>query len=91
MCFRQIEFVGILAGTEHRELAEALVDFMLGQTFQEDMPLNMFVYPANENAELPTEFVEWTQVPEETASLPPEIIDANREQWIEAWTEVVLR
>lgn len=91
MCFRQIEFVGILAGTEKRELAEALVDFMLGETFQEDMPLNMFVYPANENAELPAEFVAWTQVPTETAVLSPETIDANREQWIEDWTEVVLR
>jgi thiamine transport system substrate-binding protein len=91
MCFRQIEFVGILAGTEKRELAENLIDFMLSQIFQEDMPLNMFVYPANENADLPAEFVEWTQVPEETAVLPPETIDANREQWIEAWTEVVLR
>ncbi len=91
MCFRQIEFVGILAGTEKRELTEKLVDFMLSQSFQEDMPLNMFVYPANENAELPAAFVEWTQVAEETAVLPPETIDANREQWIEAWTEVVLR
>lgn len=91
MCFRQIEFVGILAGTEKRELAEKLVDFILGQPFQEDMPLNMFVYPANENAVLPAEFVEWTQVPEETAVLAPDAIDANREQWIEAWTETVLR
>ena len=91
MCFRQIEFVGILAGTEKQELAEKLIDFILGQTFQEDMPLNMFVYPANENAELPAEFVAWTQVPEETAVLAPETIDENREQWIEAWTEVVLR
>jgi thiamine transport system substrate-binding protein len=72
-------------------LAENLIDFMLSQIFQEDMPLNMFVYPANENADLPAEFVEWTQVPVETAVLPPETIDANREQWIEAWTEVVLR
>jgi thiamine transport system substrate-binding protein len=91
MCFRQIEFVGILAGTEKRELAEKLVDFMLGQTFQEDMPLNMFVYPANENAVLPAEFMAWTQVPEETAVFNPQTIDANRERWIEAWTEVVLR
>ncbi|MFZ1395253.1 MAG: hypothetical protein WAS33_00045, partial [Candidatus Promineifilaceae bacterium] len=59
--------------------------------FQADMPLNMFVYPANENAELPAEFVAWTQVPEETAVLSPTTIDANREQWIEAWTETVLR
>ena len=91
MCFRQIEFVGILAGTEKRELAEKLVDFMLGQTFQEDMPLNMFVYPANEYAALPEAFVEWTQVPQETAVLSPETINNNREQWIEAWTELVLR
>lgn len=91
MCFRQIEFVGILAGTEKRELAEKLIDFMLGQTFQEDMPLNMFVYPANENAALPAEFVEWTQVPQETAVLSPDAINANRDEWIQAWTEVVLR
>lgn len=91
MCYRQIEFVGILAGTEKRDLAEKLVDFILGQTFQEDLPLNMFVYPANENAQLPAEFVAWTQVPEETAVLSPETIDANRENWIEAWTETVLR
>ncbi len=28
-CFRQIEFVGILKGTQHRALAEKFVDFML--------------------------------------------------------------
>src|SRR5258707_233611 len=46
-CFRQIEFVGILKGTQHRTLAEKFVDFMLSQQFQEDMPLQMFVYPVN--------------------------------------------
>jgi thiamine transport system substrate-binding protein len=91
MCFRQVEFVGILAGTEQRNLAEQLVDYILSQPFQEDMPLNMFVYPANETAELPAEFVEWTQVAAETAVIDPQTIDANRETWIEAWTEVVLR
>ena len=90
MLFRS-EFVGILPGTEHRALAEQLVDYILSQPFQVDMPLNMFVYPANENATLPAEFVEWTQVPEETAVIDPQTIDANRETWIEAWTEVVLR
>lgn len=90
-CYRQIEFVGILKGTSYRALAEALVDFMLSQTFQEDIPLNMFVFPANEDAALPEVFVKWAQIPDSPASLPPDVIDANREQWIEAWTEVVLR
>ncbi|MCP4423657.1 MAG: thiamine ABC transporter substrate-binding protein [Chloroflexi bacterium] len=91
MCFRQVEFVGILAGTPNRELAEKWVDFMLSQSFQEDIPLNMFVFPANEKAALPDAFVEWAQVPAETAVIPPVEIEANRETWIEAWTDVVLR
>jgi thiamine transport system substrate-binding protein len=90
-CFRQIEFVGILRGTEQRQLAEAWVDFMLSTTFQEDMPLNMFVFPVNPNAELQAEFVDYLAVPEETAYVDPAAIDAHREEWIEAWTETVLR
>lgn len=91
MCFRQVEFVGILKGTKNRELAEAWVDFMLSRPFQEDIPLNMFVFPANEQAALPEAFVDWAQVPGVTAVVDPAQIDANREAWIEAWTEVVLR
>lgn len=90
-CFRQIEFVGILRGTEKEELAQTWVDFMLSVPFQEDMPLNMFVYPVNENAELPQVFVENLVRPDETALVPPEEIAANREMWIEAWTDTVLR
>ncbi|KAA3664288.1 MAG: thiamine ABC transporter substrate-binding protein [Chloroflexi bacterium] len=91
MCFRQIEFVGILKGTENQALAEKFVDFMLSQPFQEDIPLNMFVFPANENAELPAEFIEWAQIPDASATVDPAQVEANRETWIEEWTEVVLR
>jgi thiamine transport system substrate-binding protein len=90
-CFRQIEFTGILRGTENRDLAEALVDFLLSEPFQEDIPLNMFVYPVNENAGLPEEFELYSELADETAEIEPEEIEANREEWIEAWTEAVLR
>lgn len=90
-CFRQIEFVGILNGTEHREQAEALVDFVLGARFQEEIPLHMFVFPVHEDAELPPEFVEYAQVPDEPAEVDPAAITENREQWIEAWSDVVVR
>ena len=90
-CFRQVEFVGILQGSQQIELARQFMDFMLSQPFQEDIPLNMFVYPALEGAALPEVFVRWAQQPASSAALPPAEIDANREQWIEAWTEVVLR
>ncbi len=90
-CFRQIEFVGILRGTEHEAAVQKFVDFMLGETFQEDIPLHMFVYPANQKADLPEVFVKHSRVPENPATVPPDEIAANREAWIEAWTETVLR
>jgi thiamine transport system substrate-binding protein len=90
-CFRQIEFVGILKGTAHRPLAEKFVDFMLSTQFQEDVPLQMFVYPVNPVAQLPEAFVEHAQTAEQTAFIPPDEIAANRDMWIDAWTEVVLK
>ena len=90
-CFRQIEFVGILAGTENRALAEAFVDFMLSQEFQEDLPIQMFVYPVLPSAQLPDEFVAYAEQPAQPASLDPALITENREQWIADWTEIVLK
>ncbi|MCC6147466.1 MAG: thiamine ABC transporter substrate-binding protein [Anaerolineaceae bacterium] len=90
-CFRQVEFVGILKGTAQRALAEKWVDFMLSVPFQEDLPLQMFVYPVNSQAKLPEEFVRFAQISEEPAMLSVDVIDKNREQWINAWDEVTLR
>lgn len=90
-CFRQIEFVGILKGTPNRALAEKFVDFMLGKQFQEDVPLQMFVYPVNPNVALPEAFTQYAQAPEQTAQLAPDIIAENRDAWIQAWTDVVLK
>lgn len=90
-CFRQVEFVGILKGAENQELAEQFVDFMLSKTFQGDIPLNMFVFPANEQAQLPEVFTEWAQIPDEPVRGDAAAIETNRETWLEAWTEVVLR
>lgn len=90
-CFRQIEFVGILKGTENRDLAEKWIDFMLSTTFQEDIPLNMYVFPTNSNAVLDETFQKYLDVPEITADVTPEMIAEGRERWINAWTETVLR
>ncbi|MBE7550553.1 MAG: thiamine ABC transporter substrate-binding protein [Anaerolineales bacterium] len=90
-CFRQVEFIGILAGTQKRALAEKLVDFLLGQQFQEDIPLKMFVFPANQKAALPELFQKYAQLSPNPATLPPADIAAKREEWINAWNEVVLR
>ncbi|MCL4247602.1 MAG: thiamine ABC transporter substrate-binding protein [Anaerolineae bacterium] len=90
-CFRQIEFAGILNRTDMEAEAQQFIDFMLGQPFQEDMPLNMFVFPVNSEAVLPEVFAEYAAIPDQPVTLTPEQIDAGREAWIQAWTETVLR
>ena len=57
-CFRQIEFAGVLRGTGNEDGARELVDFLLSKRFQEDIPLSMFVFPVNRDAELPPEFAQ---------------------------------
>jgi thiamine transport system substrate-binding protein len=90
-CFRQIEFVGILRGTHQRALAEKFVDFMLSKQFQEDMPLQMYVYPVNKNAVLPESFTLYAQTPSQPAALTPDEIAANRDKWIQEWIATVLK
>ena len=90
-CFRQIEFVGILAGTQQRAAAERFVDFMLSLSFQEDVPLQMFVLPVDPMAFWPDSFHQFVALPEQPATLSPDVIAANRERWIQEWTDAVLR
>jgi thiamine transport system substrate-binding protein len=89
-CFRQIEFAGILRGTKVENEARQLIDFLLDRPFQEDVPLKMFVYPANSTAALPEVYVEHSQLSAAPAQMTPERIAANREAWLQAWTETVL-
>jgi thiamine transport system substrate-binding protein len=90
-CFRQIEFAGILAGTPHESEAQQLIDFLLSPTFQEDVPLTMFVFPVREDAALPEVFVEHAVIPDDPLELDHEAIGEGREDWIEAWTSTMLR
>ena len=88
-CFRQVEFVGVLAGTAHEQAARALVDFMLSQPFQRDEPLSMFVNPSVVGTPLPDVFTKWAATPAQSLSLPPAEIAAHRAAWLDAWTQVV--
>ncbi len=90
-CYRQIEGAGILAGTDHEEEAGQLIDFLLSETFQADVPLSMFVFPVRSDVELPELFVAHAARPTEVFELPAKDIDANREDWIDRWTDLVIR
>jgi len=88
-CYRQVEYAGILDGTEYPESAGELIDYMLSVEFQENIPLTWFVFPANQNAQLPAQFVEHTTIPDSPTRLAPDYIAENRDRWIDEWIEVM--
>jgi len=89
--FRQVEFIGILKGTKHRASAEIFIDYVLDKEFQEDIPLKMFVFPTNKHAVLPDVFTKHSETASQPVTVSDKQIMKNREIWIEAWTDSVLR
>jgi thiamine transport system substrate-binding protein len=88
-CYRQVEYAGVLAGTDFPDSAGELIDFMLSPDFQKTIPLTWFVFPANANTELPDEFVRYTTLPTKPARLDAQDIANNRDGWIGDWTSVM--
>lgn len=89
--FRQVEFAGILANGGQTELARKAMDFILSDRFQEDIPLQMFVFPAGSGAALPDVFEKHARITKAPAALDPGQINRQRDAWIREWTETVLQ
>ncbi|MFF8996974.1 thiamine ABC transporter substrate binding subunit [Streptomyces achromogenes] len=90
-CFRQTEYAGLLSNAKNPEGGKAFLDFLLTRKFQQDMPLNMFVYPVVEGAAVPADFTEYGPAAKDPETLAPDKIAANRDQWVSAWTSLVLK
>ena len=88
--FLQIEGIGILKGTDNETLAKKFVDFVLDVPFQEYIPGRMFVYPVNSKAQTP-DYFQYAEVPTAPSDIDAATIDAKRDDWIDAWTSVVIR
>jgi thiamine transport system substrate-binding protein len=87
-CYRQTEFAGILAGSTQQLAAASFIEFMLGKSFQEDVPGQMYVYPVRSDATLPEAFVKYTTPVEKPLSLSYEEVGENRDRWIKQWSSL---
>ncbi|WP_069170439.1 thiamine ABC transporter substrate-binding protein [Streptomyces griseus] len=90
-CFRQIEFAGLLDGAKNEAGGKALLDFLISKRFQEDMPLTMFVNPVAADAKLPELFTKFGAQVGKPATVPPQKIAKNREQWVRSWSSLVVK
>ena len=90
-CFRQVEYAGVLRGAANEDGARQLIDYLLTERFQADVAGSMYVYPVREGVALPAAFEEHAIVPTDPLTMDPERIAANRDAWVDQWTEIVLR
>jgi thiamine transport system substrate-binding protein len=85
--FRQTEFIGVLTGSKNPEGAAALIEFLLGESFQNTMPGLMYVYPVNPNAAIPAEWAEFG--PAATSTIGEDLnIATHRVKWQSKWSEI---
>jgi thiamine transport system substrate-binding protein len=88
-CFRQVEYAGVLAGAKHADDAEKVMDFLLSERFQSQVPEQMYVYPARAGVALPDAWQKAAPLPAASAELPSAEIQRNRERWIGEWRAIV--
>jgi thiamine transport system substrate-binding protein len=85
--FRQTEFIGVLVGAKNPDGAAALIEFLLGESFQNTMPGLMYVYPVNPNAVIPAEWAEFG--PAARSTIGEDLsISAHREKWQNKWSAI---
>lgn len=84
-CYRQVEYAGVIAGTDHPKKARRVVDWMLSQRFQSIVSENMYVYPTRTGVPLPQSWQKAAPLPEDPAQLASERVAKHRKQWIQKW------
>jgi len=88
-CFRQTEYAGVLYNANNPAGARALIEFLQSRAFQQDLPEQMWVFPIDPSVQLPADWAQFAPQATDPLELYPADIEANREQWIEEWTQLM--
>ena len=87
-CFRQVEYAGVLDGTDNAEGAEALVDFLVSPEVQAALPDSMYVFPVDDSVDLPPLWARWAEPAPDPVEVAPDAVAANREEWLREWSDL---
>lgn len=87
-CARQIEFAGVLRGTEQPELAQAVVDAMISAEWQASLPTTNFVYPVRTDVEVDQLFDPYSPQVIDAVELDPVAVAEGRDAWVDEWRSI---
>jgi thiamine transport system substrate-binding protein len=89
-CFRQVEFAGVLKGASNPQGAQRLIDFLLSQQVQADLPTSMWMYPVKDGISLPDDWAQWAPLADEPWLLSAIAIGSQRESLLEMFNDNIL-
>lgn len=90
-CYRQIEYAGILRGSDNVEAAQQVIDWLISEDVQADVPLSMFVFPARTGTPLPQVFTDFAAEVPDPLQLEPTTVAASLTDWLTEWGAVMGR
>lgn len=90
-CFRQVEYAAVLKDSPNEWGAQKFIDYLLTAAVQSDIPGQMYMYPVNDEVDLPAEWVAHAPLSETPIEVDAATISANSTQWVKDWTAAVLQ
>jgi len=90
-CYRQVEYAGVLAGASNPEGAKKVIDWLLSEPVQADVPLSMFVFPARSGVTPPEVFTKFAAKVDAPMQLDPQQVADNVSAWLADWGTVMNR
>ncbi|NWN87588.1 MAG: thiamine ABC transporter substrate-binding protein [Micrococcaceae bacterium] len=87
-CTDQVEYAGVLEEAANPEGAKAFIEFLLSTEFQASLPEEMFMYPVDDDVELPGEWEQYAQLADDPISADLTEVSENRDAWLNEWTEL---
>jgi thiamine transport system substrate-binding protein len=87
ICYRQLEYAGVLKGAKNTKGAWALLHFMVSSEFQEALPSAMYVYPRLASATLPENWAEFA--PAAKRSIEGTVTPDQRKSWFAFWKQLI--
>jgi thiamine transport system substrate-binding protein len=88
--FRQVEGVGLVKGGAQREAANQFIAFLRSAPVQAALQTTMWMFPAD-SAVPRAEAMRHAPEPTAFDALSPEVIAEKGAQWVNRWTQVVLK
>jgi thiamine transport system substrate-binding protein len=87
-CFRQVEYAGVLTGSDNSAGMRKFIAFMRGKQFQAAMPGEMYVYPIDRSVALPADWAKFAPVSPKPYAVDPAEVTRHRSTWLREWRDL---